>query len=288
MPGFRAPVAILLLLAAAVASMSMFIVNEREYAIKLQLGKIVRSDYEPGLHFKIPIIEKVNKYDRRILTFDGKPEQILTGEKKNVVVDYFVKWRISSVEDYYRTFGGREFDAVSRMAQIVKSALTAQLGDRTIRDVVSGDRREIMQKVAESTDAKLRQFGIEIVDFRIKQIELPANVAESVYKRMRAERERIAKEHRANGQKEALIIRARADRKRVEILADARRRAAEIRGAGDAIATRIYAEAYGQDRDFFEFYRSIQAYRKSFADRRDILVLEPDTEYFRYFGKSGD
>lgn len=284
MSGSRMFAIVGLLIVLALAWMSLFVVSERELAIKFRLGEIVRSDFAPGMHFQIPLINNVRKFDKRILTLDSNPEQILTGEKKNVLVDYFVKWRIGDIENYYRSFGGREADAASRMAQTIKDGLQAELGNRTIREVVSGERKEIMQNVTASADQKLGQFGIEIVDVRIKQIELPPNVRSSVFERMSAERERIAKEHRARGEKESRIIRARADRERTELLAAARRKAQEIRGGGDAQATEIYANAYGQDPDFYEFYRSLQAYRNSFASKDDVLVLEPDSEFFNYFG----
>ncbi len=264
--------------------LATFVVDQRERAILLQLGQIVEKEFEPGLHFKWPFYQNVQKFDRRILTLDSRPELILTGEKKNVLVDYFVKWRISKVEDYYRTFGGREFDAMSRMAQTVKDGLQAEFGNRTIREVVSGEREEIMQKVGKNVDEKVGKFGIEIIDVRIKQIELPPNVRESVFQRMRVERERIAKEHRALGQKESLIIRAKADRARTELLAEAMQNAEKIRGAGDAMSTEIYARAYGKDPQFYEFYRSLEAYRKTFNTKQDVFVMEPDSEFFRYFG----
>lgn len=283
MSGSRMFLVVALLVVAALVWMSVFVVGERELAIKFRLGEIVRSDFEPGMHFQMPLINNVRKFDKRILTLDSNPEQILTGEKKNVLVDYFVKWRIGDVEDYFRSFGGREADAASRMAQTIKDGLQAELGNRTIREVVSGERKEIMQNVTASADRKLSPFGIEIVDVRIKQIELPPNVRTSVFDRMRAERERIAKEHRARGEKEARIIRARADRERTELLAAARRKSQEIRGAGDAEATQIYANAYGLDPGFYEFYRSLEAYRNSFSSKDDVLVLEPDSEFFNYF-----
>lgn len=268
--------------------LSAFTVDQRELAIKFQLGKIIRSDFEPGLHFKIPFVNNVSKFDKRILTLDARPEEILTGEKKNVLVDYFVKWRISEVRDFYRTFGGRESDAEARMSQTIKDGLQSELGDRTIREVVSGEREQIMLTVSNNANDKLKAFGIEVIDVRIKQIELPPKVRESVFLRMSAERERIAKEHRARGQKESKIIRAKADRKRTEMLAAAKRQAEEIRGAGDALATETYAQAYSADADFYAFYRSLIAYRKSFSDKSDVLVLEPDSEFFRYFGKAGN
>lgn len=287
MSSMRFPLLILVIILVVAGYLSMFTVDEREKAILFRLGEIVRSDFEPGLHFKLPIVNNVRKFDSRILTLDSRPEQILTGEKKNVLVDYFVKWRISKVEDYYRSFGGRESEAVSRMAQTIKDGLQAELGNRTIREVVSGERTEIMENVATKADAKMKQFGIDIIDVRIKQIELPPNVASSVFDRMSAERQRIAKEHRAEGEKAARIIRARAERQRTELLAEARRKAEEIRGAGDAKATEIYADAYTRDADFYDFYRSMQAYRESFNSKQDIMLLEPDSEFFDYFSKSG-
>ncbi len=284
MGNLRIPALAALLLLVVGGWMSVFTVDERERAILFHLGQIVRSDFEPGLHFMVPVYHNVRKFDRRILTLDAKPEQILTGEKKNVLVDYFAKWRITDVEAFYRSFGGREIDATSRMAQTIKDGLQSELGNRTIRAVVSGERKEIMEGVAQRANDKMRDFGIQIVDFRIKQIELPSNVAVSVFERMRAERERIAKEHRALGEKAARIIRARADRARTEILAEARRKSDEIRGAGEAQATEIYAKAYDRDREFYDFYRSLQAYRTAFRSSDDLLVLEPDSEFFRYFG----
>jgi len=281
----RTVVVVTVLVAAVVLWLSVFVVTERQKAILFRLGEIVRSDYEPGMHFMVPVLNNVQKFDRRILTLDSKPEQILTGEKKNVLVDYFVKWRIEDVESFYRSFGGREADAASRMAQIIKDALQAELGNRTIREVVAGERQEIMDNVARNVDERINEFGIDIVDVRIKQIELPPNVRTAVFERMAAERERIAKELRAEGEKAARIIRARADRERVEILAAARRKSEELRGAGDALATEIYAQGYGSDPEFYEFYRSLQAYRNSFRDKQDVLVLEPDSEFFDYFNQ---
>ena len=272
-------------LAGVVLYLSAFIVKETEQAIVFRLGEIVNSDYKPGIHFMMPVINNVRKFEKRILTLDSRPEQILTGEKKNVMVDYFVKWRIGKVEEYYRSFGGRERDALLRMSQTIKDGLQAELGNRTIKEVVSGERQEIMTNVAQRADEKLSGFGIEIVDVRIKQIELPGKVRTSVYERMSAERERIAKEHRALGEKESRIIRAQADRQRTEMLADAQRTAEEIRGAGDAIATETYANAYGKDESFYEFYRSLLAYKTTFSSKQDVMVLEPDAEFFKYFSE---
>lgn len=281
----RMTLVIAILVAAVVLWLSVFIVNERQKAILFRLGEIVRSDYEPGVHFMIPVLNNVQKFDRRVLALDSRPEQILTGEKKNVLVDYFVKWRIEDVEAFYRSFGGREEDAMTRMAAIVKDALQAELGNRTIREVVAGDRQLIMDRVDAAVNERINEFGVTVVDVRIKQIELPPNVRVSVFDRMSAERNRIATELRAEGEKDARIIRARADRERTEILAAARRKAEEIRGAGDALATEIYAAGYGSDPEFYEFYRSLQAYRHSFRDKQDMLVLEPNSEFFDYFNQ---
>jgi membrane protease subunit HflC len=286
MSGKQIAAIIVIVLLVIVGLNSVFIVNQKQRAILFALGEIKRTDFKPGLYLKVPFVNNVRKYERRLMTMDSKPERILTGEKKNVLVDYYVKWYISDVAQYYRSLGGREDSAKFRMSQIIKDALQAELGNRTIREVVSGERKEIMVNVAKAGKEKLAEFGLTIVDVRIKQIELPQNVQNSVFDRMRAERERIAKEHRAEGEKAARIIKAGADRKRVELLADARRKAEKIRGAGDAKATQIYAEAYSQDPKFYGFYRSLEAYRKSFEGQGDFLVLEPDSEFFEYFKQS--
>lgn len=287
MSGKQIVTIIVIVLVVFVGVNSLFMVNEKEKAILFRLGEIKETDFKPGLYWKVPFVNNVRKFEDRLMTLDSKPERILTGEKKNVLVDYYVKWYIADVGQYYRAFGGREENAKFRMAQIIKDGLQAELGNRTIREVVSGERKEIMINVAQTGKEKMKEFGIDIVDVRIKQIELPQNVQNSVFDRMRAERERIAKEHRAEGEKAARIIRAEADRQRVEILADARRKSEEIRGAGDAKATQIYADAYTQDEKFYEFYRSLQAYRKSFEKQGDFLILEPKSEFFNYFKDVG-
>jgi membrane protease subunit HflC len=278
---------ILILLAAAllVAMSSLFIVDERQLAIKFRLGEIVDSDYEPGLHFKAPWpLNNVRKFDKRILTLDTNPERFLTGEKKNVEVDFFVKWRINNVARYYTSFMGDERQAGLRLLQIVNNGLQLEFDQRTIKQVVADDRSVMMTELTTKANAEVKPFGIEIVDVRIKQIELPTEVLNSVYQRMRAERERIAKEHRAQGQEAAKGIQAIADRERTVILAEANRDAEVLRGEGDAAATEIYAEAYGKNQEYYEFYRSMSAYREALADKQDVLVLEPDSEFFKYFG----
>jgi modulator of FtsH protease HflC len=277
----------LILLAAAllVAMSSLFIIDERQLAIKFQLGEIVQSVYEPGLHIKAPWpINNVRKFDKRILTLDTNPERFLTGEKKNVEVDFFVKWRIKDVASYYTSFMGDERQAGLRLLQIVNNGLQLEFDQRTIKQVVADDRSVMMTELTTKANAEVEPFGIEIVDVRIKQIELPAEVLNSVYQRMRAERERIAKEHRAQGQEAAKGIQAIADRERTVILAEANRDAEILQGEGDARATEIYAEAYGKNQEYYEFYRSMSAYRQALANQQDVLVLEPDSEFFKYFG----
>ena len=262
---------------------SFFIVDERELAVKFRLGEIVTSDYEPGFHWKAPFINNVRKFDRRILTLDTKPERFLTGEKKNVLVDFFVKWRIKDPETFYTAFAGDERQAALRLLQIIKNALQLEFDKRTIKQVVSGERAQMMEDLTINGNKQVEQFGIRIIDVRIKQIELPDDVRSAVYDRMRAERERVAREHRAEGEETAKGIRAVADRERVVLLAEARRDAETTRGEGDAQATEIYADAYGQDAEFYAFYRSMNAYRNTFNNKDDVLVLEPDSEFFRYF-----
>ncbi|MGB5439025.1 MAG: protease modulator HflC [Gammaproteobacteria bacterium] len=270
-----------------VALTSFFIVDERQLAIRFQLGEIIDSDYEPGLHFMKPLfVNNVRKFDRRILTLDTRPERFLTGEKKNVSVDFFVKWRIQNVADYYTSFAGDERQASLRLLQIVKNGLQLEFDKRTIKQVVADDRAQMMEDLTSSSNNQVNQFGIEVIDVRIKQIELPQEVNNAVYQRMRAERERIAKELRAKGQETAKGIQAIAERDRTIILAEARRDAEATRGEGDARATEIFGKAYGQDPEFYEFYRSMNAYREALASKQDIMVLQPDSEFFKYFNSS--
>ena len=266
---------------------SFFIVDEKQVAIKFQLGKIVDSEYEPGLHFMKPLfINNVQKFDKRILTLDTRPERFLTGEKKNVSVDFFVKWRIRDPATYYTAFAGDERQAALRLLQIIKNGLQLEFENRTIRQVVSGERAEMMDNLTVGGNNQVKQFGIEIIDVRIKQIELPDDVRDAVYQRMRAERARVAAEHRAQGEENAKGIRAVAERERTVILAEAQRDADTLRGEGDALATEIYAETYGKDEEFYTFYRSMNAYRGALDSKQDVLVLQPDSEFFRYFNSN--
>jgi membrane protease subunit HflC len=263
----------------------LFTVDERQLAIKFRLGEIVASDYEPGLHFKAPWpINNIRKFDKRVLTLDTNPERFLTGEKKNVTVDFFVKWRISDPATFYTTFMGDERQANMRLLQIIKNGLQLEFDQRTIRQVVADDRAAMMDSLTQTGNQQVEGFGIQIVDVRIKQIELPQDVRSSVFERMRAERERIAAEHRAQGQEAAKGIRAIADRERTVLLAEAERDAEVTRGEGDARATEIYGKAYSRNQEFYDFYRSMNAYRGALANRNDVLVLEPDSEFFKYFG----
>jgi membrane protease subunit HflC len=276
---------ILVGLALLIGLSMLFTVDERQLAIKFRLGEIVASDYEPGLHFKAPWpINNIRKFDKRVLTLDTHPERFLTGEKKNVTVDFFVKWRISDPATFYTTFMGDERQANLRLLQIIKNGLQLEFDQRTIRQVVADDRAEMMDSLTRTGNEQVSNFGIEIVDVRIKQIELPQDVRSSVFERMRAERERIAAEHRAQGQEAAKGIRAVADRERTVLLAEAKRDAEVTRGEGDARATEIYGKAYSRNQEFFDFYRSMNAYRGALANEQDVLVLEPDSEFFKYFG----
>jgi membrane protease subunit HflC len=270
-------------LAAIVIRMSLFTVDTREHAVKFQVGRIVHADYTPGLHFKIPFFENVARYPNRILSYDEESQdRFLTGEKKNLIVDYFVTWRIVDPAQYYRSVNGDEDSAQQRLSAIVKEGIRAAISQRTLQEVVSAERRELMEEMLVQVRERSPELGIEVVDVRVKRIDLPNEVSESVYSRMRQERSRVATQWRAEGDEEYERIRADADRQRTVILAEAYRDAERIRGAGDARAAEIYAGAYSNDRDFYAFYRSMQAYRESIGGDQDVLVLQPDSEFFKY------
>ena len=262
---------------------SAFTVDQREKAILLSLGKIERTDFEPGLHFKIPFINSVRKFDGRVLTMDAEPETFLTVEKKNVVVDAFVKWRIHDVSTYFTAMGGDERMANVRLSQIVKDALREEFARRTIQEVISGERAEIMSIATVTADKKSREFGVEVMDVRIMRIDLKGEISDAVYRRMEAERTRVAKDFRSKGAEQGERIRADADKQRTVILAEAYRDAEQLRGQGDAKASEIYAKAYSKDREFYAFYRSLIAYKGSFKNKEDIMVIKPDADFFRYF-----
>jgi membrane protease subunit HflC len=273
------------------ASLSAFTVDQRQKAIVFQLGEIKEIISEPGLRFKWPLIQNVRYVDRRILTLDTPDtERFITSEKKNVLVDSFVKWRIEDVRQYYISVQADEQRAQLRIAQTINAALREEFGKRTVQDVVSGERDKIMQVVRQKVDDDVARIGVEIVDVRIKRVDLPAEVSESVYRRMKAERESVASELRSQGFSEAEKIRAEADRDREVIVAEAYRNAQRVMGEGDAKATAIYARAFSENPEFYAFYRSLDAYRKTFRGKGDVLVIEPTSEFFRYFknlGKGG-
>jgi membrane protease subunit HflC len=266
--------------------MSAYTVHERELAIKFKLGEIVETVNEPGLYFKIPLINNIRKFDSRVLTLDTPTERFLTSEKKNVIVDSFVKWRIVNPRTYYTSTQGDERIAVSRIVSILNDEMKGQVGSKTVREVISGERSAIMQAVNENAGRKTADLGVELVDVRIKKVELPPEVSSSVFQRMVKERATVAKAFRSAGEEKAKGIRANADRQRTEILAEAYRKSEEIRGDGDAQAAKIYAESYGQDKEFYAFHRSLTAYRNSFSNAGDILVLKPDSDFFKFFKDS--
>jgi len=268
---------------AIVLYFSIFTVDERERAIRFQLGQIVEADYRPGLHWKVPVVQDIRKFDARIQTLDAAPELYLTSEKKNVKVDSFVKWEIDDVERYFTSTGGNASRAGQLLHAINQKDLKDAFGKRTIAEVVAGERSEIMTELTVSLDQQARDLGIRVIDVRVKRIDLPDDVSSSVYRRMAAERKEVAQQFRSRGEEEAKKIRAVAEREREVILADAARDGQSIRGEGDAVAADIYARAYNADREFYAMYRSLQAYRSTFKEKSDVLLLKPDSDYFRYF-----
>lgn len=280
----RSIVLILAVILAVVGASSAFIVTETEYAIKFQLGRILRADYEPGIHFKVPFVNNVRKFDRRLLTLDTEAENMLTSEQKFVAVDSFVKWRITDVSNFYTATQGNERVALSRLDSIVKDRVRNQIAARTLVEVISEQRVSTMQDIAREANNAATELGIEVVDVRIKAIELPDDVRESVHRRMAADRQKAANLYRFEGRESAERIRADADREAQVLLAEAEREGQVIRGAGDALSTEIYANAFGQDEEFFVFYRSLEAYRNSFGYGNDVMVLDPSSSFFDYFG----
>jgi membrane protease subunit HflC len=278
----------LLLVALVALSMSVFVVDQRQTAVVLRLGTIAQVVEAPGLQFKIPVIDTVRYFDKRILTIDApEAERYQTSEKKNVLVDTFVKWRIVDVRQYFIAVQGNEAAAVNRLSQTINSALRAEFGSRTVNDVISGERQKITELVRERADKDGRAIGIEVIDVRIKRVDYTQEVSESVYRRMEAERKSVANELRSTGAAEGEKIRADADRQREVILAEAFRDAERIRGEGDAKASALYTAAFQSNAEFSAFYRSLEAYKRSFAGRNNVFVLEPNSEFFRYFRSAG-
>ena len=276
-------VAVLVLL-----SMSVFVVDQRQNAIVFQLGEVVSVKTTPGLYFKVPLMQNVRFFDSRILTLDTvDPERFITAEKKNVLVDSFVKWRIVDVKQYYVSVGGDEVRAKTRLLQTVNSSMREEFGKRTIHEVVSGERDKIMEVLRTKADADARKIGVEVLDVRLKRVDFPLEISESVYRRMDAERKRVANELRATGNAESEKIRADADKQREVILAEAYRDAQKTKGEGDAKASATYAAAFGRNPEFYSFYRSLEAYKQSFKDKNDVMVIDPSSDFFKYLKSSG-
>ncbi len=271
-----------------VMAMSIFTVDQRQYAVVFQLGEVKRAISEPGLYFKIPMVQNVRYFEKRIITLDNaEPERFITSEKKNVLVDSYIKWRIVDPQLYYISVGGDESRAKTRLNQTVNAGLREEFGKRTVHDVVSGERDKVMNQMREKADVDARKIGVQIVDVRLKRVELPTEVSEAVYRRMEAERKRVANELRSEGSAEAEKIRADADRQREIIVAEAYRDAQKIKGEGDAKATNTYAQAFSQNAEFYAFYRSLEAYRGSFKSKSDVLVIEPSSDFFKYMKSGG-
>ncbi len=266
---------------------SLYVVKETQRAVLLRFGEIIQFDVSPGLHFKFPILNTVRKFDSRILTLDAAPQRYLTSEKKALMVDSFVKWRVKDVAKYFTTSGGDEERLKRLLIQRVDTGLRNEFGVRTVKEVVSGERDELMNKLATQLDLiAQRELGIEVIDLRVKKIDLPTEVSESVYNRMRTERERLARELRAQGNEVAAEIRAKADKSKTVILADAYREAEETKGDGDATATATYASAYSKNAEFYDFTRSLKAYQATFENKSDILLIDPESDFFKYLDNS--
>lgn len=285
-------IAVIVVVLLGLGYSSLFTIAEGERGLVVRFGKVAQDDqgnavvYNPGLHFKIPFIERIHKLDARVKTLDGEADRFITSEQKDLIVDAFVKWRIANFERYYlSTGGGNQAQAEDLLMRRINSGLRSEFGTRTISDIVSGEREELMEQAMVQAAESAVDLGIQVLDVRVKQINLPTEVSEAIYERMRAEREAVAREHRSEGREQAEIIRADVDARVTVMIADAEREARQIRGEGDAMAAEIYGEVYGQDPEFFSFIRSLEAYRESFDSGNDILVLSPDSDFFRYLNK---
>ena len=283
---FNSKVLFPFLLIAIVIYFSIFTVNQWQQAIVFKFREIYRSDNQPGIHFMIPLVNYAQKIEKRLLNLDQEPQRFLTKEKKDVIVDYYVKWRITDIEKFYTATRGNIVSANTLLEQRINRALRDEFGERTVQEVVAGERTQILNVVTSTTSNLTDELGISVIDVRTKRIDLPAEVSNSVYQRMRAERDRVAKDFRARGSEAAERIRANADRDREVILANAYRDAETIRGEGDAQATEVYAAAFTKDEEFYSFYRSLNAYQNSFSEGNDILLVEPESDFFKYFNKS--
>jgi len=280
---YLGPALIGLVVLLVILSGSMFTVDQRQNAMVFQLGEVVSVKTKPGLYFKLPLVQNVRYFDTRILTLDSNdPERFITSEKKNVLADSFIKWRVIDARQFYVSVGGDEVRAAIRLNQTVNDGLRAEFGKRTINDVVSGSRDQIMNIIRTKADQDARKIGVQVVDVRIKRVELPESVSENVYRRMEAERKQVANELRSTGAAEAEKIKADADKQKEVILAEAYRDAQRVKGEGDAKASAVYAAAYGRSPEFYAFYRSMQAYRDSFKNKSDVMVLDPSADFFKY------
>ena len=286
MTNARFAVMVLLGLAFVGIGLSAFTVNERELAIKLRLGEVVQADYDPGLYWKIPVYHNIRKFQKRIMTIQDRPERIFTAERRALQVDFFVKWRIIDAVNFYTATGGFENVANDRLSEIIKNAIVTEFGKRSVQQAISVDRAELMVDILETASTTATGLGVELVDVRIKQVEFPEDVKNAVYREMREERARVAAELRAGGRQTAEEKKSSADKDRTILLADAYRDGQLIRGEGDARAAEIYANAYSRDPEFYAFYRSIDAYKKSVGKSGDVLVLDPNNEFFRYLNQS--
>ena len=273
---------VVVVLVVSAIRMTFFTVDEREHVVMFRLGEIVKSDFEPGLHIKIPFVNNITRYPDRILTYEESEERFLSGEKKNLIVDYFITWRITDPAQYYRSARGDEAFAEQRLSAIIREGIKAEFSQRTVQEVVAAERSEIMNQMLVTAHNQAPALGIDVVDVRVMRIELSDEVSGSVFSRMQQERGRVAAQLRAEGEEEAERIRAEADRERTVILAEAYRDAERLRGQGDARAAEVYANAYTQDPAFYSFYRSMAAYRQSIGGQQDVLVLSPDSEFFQY------
>ncbi len=286
MTNARFVVLVLLGLAFVGIGLSAFTVNERELAIKLRLGEVVEAGYDPGLYWKIPVYHNIRKFEKRIMTIQDRPERIFTAERRALQVDFFVKWRIVDAVDFYTSTGGFENVANDRLSEIIKNAIVTEFGKRSVQQAISVDRAELMVDILQTASATATGLGVELVDVRVKQVEFPEEVKNAVYREMREERARVAAELRAGGRQTAEEKKSSADKDRTILLADAYRDGQLVRGEGDAKAAEIYASAYNKDPEFYAFYRSIDAYKKSVGNSGDVLVLDPNNEFFRYLNQS--
>ncbi len=286
MNGGKFSVVVIVGLVLVIVGLSAFTVDERELAIKLQFGEVVAESYEPGLHWKWPVVQNVRKFPNRILTIQDRPERVFTAENEALEVDFFVKYRIVDPKQFYISTGGSPVIADSRLSEIIKNAVVTEFGKRTVNEAISVGRADLMRDMLATAAGTATELGVELIDFRVKQVEYITVVRDSVYQQMAAERARIAAERRATGRATAERMRAEADRERTVILANAYRDSQKIRGDGDAKAAEIYANAYNKDPEFYAFYRSIDAYRKSMGNEGDLLVLDPNNDFFRYLNEA--